>query len=145
MTVRCFRPSTVAILFSLLLPGFATLPRVQAQSSGSPLGAAGAVWGGEHVRLEVTPEGAMLEFDCASGMIAKPVQMNADGKFNVTGTFTGERPGPVMRDGPTPTPSTYSGSIQGSTMNLTITGRQGESLGDYVLVRGQPGRVVRCK
>jgi len=136
---------SVTILTLLLLTGLATLPRTQAQASGPAFGATGTVWGGQHVELEVTPEGAMLEFDCASGSISKPVQLDAKGNFKVSGSFTRERPGPVMRDGPPPAAATYSGSIQGGSMKMTITGGEGESLGEYVLVQGKSGRVMKCK
>ena len=119
----------------------------QAQTNSSALGAAGSVWGGDHVKLEVTAEGATLDFDCASGTIAGPLTADAQGKFTVKGTFTRERPGPVMRDNPnTAAAATYSGTITGNTMRLNITaGSQNDSMGDYVLVRGQPGKVFKCK
>jgi|SRR5271166_4066683 len=120
---------------------------VQAQTNSSALGATGSVWGGDHVKLEVTAEGATLDFDCASGAISTPLTADAQGNFKVKGTFTRERPGPVMRDNPnTAAAATYSGTITGNTMRLNITtGPQNESMGDYVLVRGQPGKVFKCK
>jgi len=119
----------------------------QAQTNSSALGATGSVWGGDHVKLEVTAEGATLDFDCASGTIAGPLTADAQGKFTVKGTFTRERPGPVMRDNPnTAAAATYSGTITGNTMRLNITaGPQNGSAGDYVLTRGQPGKVFKCK
>jgi hypothetical protein len=122
------------------------VPSLHAQSRTSALGADGTIWGGDHVQLEVTTEGATLEFDCASGSISKPLQVDAQGNFKVTGSFTREHPGPVMRDGPAPSPAAYSGSIQGSTMKLTVmSGAKGENMGDYLLVRGKAGRVVKCR
>ncbi len=120
---------------------------LHAQASGKALGATGTVWGGQHVALELTAEGATLEFDCASGTIALPLTVDAQGNFKVKGTFTRERPGPVMRDNPnTAANATYTGTITGNTMRLSITtGSQNESIGDYVLVRGQPGKVFKCK
>ena len=94
----------------------------------------------------MTAEGATLEFDCASGTITKPVQLDAQGNFKITGTFIREHPGPVMRDGPPPAPATYTGSIQNGTMKLSIaSGPQNESQGEYVLVQGKPGRVMKCR
>lgn len=136
-------PATVIILLGLLIAG---IPDAKAQSGSSKLGATGTVWGGQHVKLEVTLEGATLEFDCASGTITRPLQLDAQGNFKTTGTFIREYPGPVMRDGPPPAPATYSGSIQNGTMKLSITsGPQNESQGEYVLVQGKPGRVMKCK
>jgi hypothetical protein len=146
MKKTCFLMPTVITAALLLLPALAGLPRLQAQSHSAALGAVGTVWGGQHVALEVTPEGATLEFDCASGTITKPLQVDAQGNFKVTGTFLQEHPGPVMRDSPPPAPATFSGSIQNGTMKLSITsGTQDESRGEYVLTQGKSGRVFKCK
>ena len=119
---------------------------VNAQTSAYALGSIGTTWGGEHVRLQVTTDGATLDFDCASGTITKPLQVDAQGNFKTTGMFTRERGGPVMRDGNQAAAAVYSGSIQNGTMKLTVTsGPQSESQGDYVLVQGKPGHVVKCR
>ena len=146
MTKLKFRTPTVVALTLLLVFVFAGLPSLDAQSSGSALGAIGTVWGGQHVEIEVTPEGATLEFDCATGTISKPLQLDAQGNFKIAGTFTQEHPGPVMRDGNAAAAAIYFGSIHNGTMKLTITsGPQDHSRGEYVLVQGKQGRVVRCK
>jgi hypothetical protein len=96
--------------------------------------------------MEVTKDGATLEFDCATGTITEPLAADAQGKFKVSGTFTREGPGPTRREGNPAQPATYSGSIEGDTMHLQIVaGADKESMGDYVLVRGKPGRLMRCK
>src|SRR5271165_4278052 len=88
------------------------IPPLHAQSLGPP----GTNWGGEHIRLEVTENGATVEFDCASGSISKRLVTSANGNFKVQGTFTRERPGPVMRDNPNVTSAAmYSGTITGDT------------------------------
>jgi len=138
--------ATVTIILGLLTAEILGPPIATAQSGPSALGATGTFWGGQHVELEVTAEGATLEFDCASGTITKPVQLDAQGNFKITGTFIREHPGPVMRDGPPPAPATYTGSIQNGTMKLSIaSGPQNESQGEYVLVQGKPGRVMKCR
>lgn len=104
------------------------------------------IWGGQHVELEFTKDGGTLEFDCATGTITKPLAVDAHGKFRVSGTFTRERPGPTMRDGNPAASATYSGSVEGDTMHLTVVaGQNKESMGEYVLVRGQPGHVMKCR
>ena len=55
------------------------------------------VWGGQHVRITMNATGAEIEFDCASGTIAAPLKVDAQGKFQADGTYTREHPGPVMK------------------------------------------------
>ena len=113
---------------------------------GNPADETGIVWGGQHIEMELTKDGGTLNFDCATGTITKPLEVDAQGKFRVSGTFTRERPGPTMRDGNPAVVATYSGSIDGTTMHLHIvSGSDKEVVGDYVLVRGQPGRVMKCR
>ena len=120
-------------------------PSGQAQPSRSVLGPVGTVWGGDHLRLEVTADGANLEFDCASGAITAPLSIDPQGKFRATGMFTRERPGPVMRDSPGASQATYTGTVQGDTMHLVVASGSAEPYGEYVLTRGKSGRVVKCR
>ncbi len=135
----------VLATIALALVGALSL-NLQAQTSPKSLGPTGTIWGGEHVELEVTPEGATLDFDCARGTIFLPLTADAQGNFKVKGTFTRERPGPVMRDGNPSAAATYSGTLTGDTLRLTIAaGSQSEGMGEYLLKRGQPGQVMKCK
>src|SRR5712691_4976651 len=78
------------------------------------------VWGGDHVRMEVTSSGAELEFDCATGRITEAVP-ETEGTFSLKGTFTPERGGPT-RDGQTSrtVDANYSGTIKNDTMSLRV-------------------------
>jgi hypothetical protein len=117
-----------------------------AQSKQVVLGPAGTLWGGQHVSLEVTEDGAQLEFDCANGTLPKALAIDNKGNFTTKGQFTREHPGPVMRDGNQTAEATYSGTLAGNTLHLhVVAGPQNDSVGDYVLVRDQPGRVMKCK
>lgn len=146
MMLRKFASALVCIALPISLIGMATNASAQTQSSTAEMGAPGTVWGTAHLKLEVTAEGANLDFDCASGTIPNPVAIDAAGDFRLKGTFTRERPGPVMRDGNTAAVAIYAGSIKGDTMLLTITaGALNESVGEYVLVRGKHGRVIKCR
>jgi hypothetical protein len=135
-------------LLTLLLFTYATLcGTLSAQTTASPAGAAGTIWGGEHIHLQITTDGGIVEFDCASGTITNPVRVDAQGQFRLTGMFTREQPGPVRKDQtPTTTAATYSGDIVGDTMRLSIrTGPQNEAVGEYVLTRASAGHVVKCR
>jgi hypothetical protein len=104
------------------------------------------VWGGDHVRMEVTSSGAELEFDCATGTITEAVP-GAEGTFSLKGTFTPERGGPT-RDGETSrtVDANYSGTIKNDTMTLRVvlSGNDREAT-QYILVKGRDGRLMKCR
>jgi hypothetical protein len=105
------------------------------------------VWGGSHVSMKVTPQGATLEFDCAHGSLLEAIKPNAKGEFAARGTYTPERGGPIMRDNPPrDLPATYQGSVDGDTMRLEIMlGDKNQGPEPFVLTRGKAGRVVKCR
>lgn len=104
------------------------------------------VWGGEHVQLELTKAGGKLQFDCATGTIARPLTVDSQGRFRAGGTYTRETPGPTTREGNAAANATYSGSIVGGTMRLHIVaGTNKEVVGDFGLIRGESGRVIKCR
>ena len=105
------------------------------------------VWGGHHVSMRVTPQGATLEFDCAHGNMLEPIKANAKGEFTVRGTYTPERGGPISRDSPPrDLPATYTGSIDGDTMRLEIMlAEKDQAPEPFTLTRGKVGRLVKCR
>jgi len=104
------------------------------------------VWGGEHIQLKLTKDGGTVQFDCATGTITKPLTVNAQGNFRANGTYTRENPGPITGEGNPAANATYSGSIVGGAMRLHIVaGANKEVVGDFGLVRGESGRVVKCR
>ncbi|HVP55508.1 MAG TPA: hypothetical protein VMU45_10980 [Candidatus Eisenbacteria bacterium] len=146
MSLRIWVVSCILLVLLVALAHSQNTSTAPTQAAGFALGPAGTVWGGQHLKLEVTAEGVNLDFDCATGTIAKAVTVDALGKFQVNGALTREHGGPVMRDGNPSAPATYSGAIQGDTLHLVVTsGPSQEPYGEYVLVRGKPGRVLKCK
>ena len=105
------------------------------------------IWGGPHVRLVVTSAGAEVEFDCAHGEIKAPLKENAQGRFDLPGTFVRERGGPVRSDETESVEAVrYSGRIEGDKMTLTITlANNNQKLDDFSLTRGSQGRLWKCK
>src|SRR5262245_10002217 len=105
------------------------------------------VWGGEHIRLEATSQNATIEYDCAHGTIDGPLLVDSHGKFKVKGTHVREHGGPI-RSGESGDahPALYSGSTNGKQMTLTVAlSDTKESLGTFTLIRGQEGRLWKCK
>jgi hypothetical protein len=104
-------------------------------------------WGGEHVRLEVTENGAEIEFDCAHGSAETPIRLDAQGRFAVGGAFVRETPGPI-RVGfePKARPASYWGAVHGKTMTLHVRLTDSdETVGTYTLELGSPGRIRKCR
>ena len=52
-------------------------------------------WGGTHINMNVDEHSAAIEYDCATGEINGPLKVDGEGKFQLPGTFTPERGGPV--------------------------------------------------
>lgn len=103
-------------------------------------------WGGDHISLEVAGNGATLDFDCASGTINGPMNVDGNGNFDVGGTFLREHPGPIrMGEDNGGKPARYSGHTDGNTMTLSVTlSGSSESLGTFSLRLGAPSRVRKC-
>jgi hypothetical protein len=101
------------------------------------------VWGGDHVTMNVTDGGAQLEFDCASGEISEPLNVDAAGDFDVRGKYAGEHPGPT-RDEDTSTPVRYRGHIDHDSLDLTIM-HEKETVGTFTLTRGRETILRKCR
>src|SRR5258706_15995712 len=53
------------------------------------------VWGGDHIRAEVTEGGAQIEFDCAHGTIEQPIVLKSKDGFDVHGKYPPQHCGPA--------------------------------------------------
>src|SRR5437016_8340462 len=65
---------TAGILYSTSLPAQANAPE------NAKMNVVGT-WGGEHVILDVSKNGAVLEFDCAHGQIDQPLILDKKGRL----------------------------------------------------------------
>ena len=103
------------------------------------------MWGGQHISMKVGAKSATIEYDCANGVIDGPLVIDANGHFNLRGTHRTERGGPIRADeSRTGQPATYTGSIDGDKMTLTL------KLDDlepetFTLEKGKEGELVKCK
>lgn len=105
------------------------------------------VWGGEHIRFEVTERGANVEYDCAHGTVEGKIVVDSRGRFNVTGTHFEEHGGPIRADeSQAGYPVRLSGRVGGSLMKLTVT-RAGtrKVIGVFTLARDQEAGLVKCR
>jgi len=103
-------------------------------------------WGGDHVSLTVSAASTHVEFDCAHGDTPSPLTLDDRDAFKASGTFVREHGGPIIVGQlPDSHPAVYSGSVTANTMALTVELTDtGEAVGLFTLVRGTPGRVVKC-
>ena len=104
------------------------------------------MWGGQHVRLEVSSSGANIEYDCAHGTIDQRMTLDSGGYFDVRGTHVTERGGPV-REGERldALAARYTGRIQGETMTITVMLIDSkESAGTFTLGYGKTPRLRKC-
>ena len=104
-------------------------------------------WGGAHLRMNVSSDSAALEFDCAHGEITAPFVLNGEGRFDLPGMYTREGPGPIrMGREPSARPARYAGRVEGARMTLSVRLEGSDKpLGDYILTRGDEGRIVKCR
>jgi hypothetical protein len=104
-------------------------------------------WGGPGVGLQVSTEGARVDFDCAHGTISPPLRIDETGRFRLPGLFVPERPGPARQgraeDG---VPALYTGSTDGKTMSLTVSEQDSDrTFGTYSLTLDTTPRLRRCQ
>ena len=130
---------TVLLLLLCISPSGAKPRRMQRMQPG--------IWGSDHISLEVSKDSARVEYDCARGTINGPLTLDRRGRFNLSGTHIREHGGPVrIMERPKSQPARYTGTTDGRTMSLTVTlPETNEVIGTFVLVRGNSGRVYKCR
>ncbi len=103
-------------------------------------------WGGLHIRIEVGPSSATIDYDCANGTINGPLTVDRKGHFTWRGSHNREHGGPIRIDEQSNSrPAIYSGWIKDDTMTLTVKVAGTDEAESYTLNRGSAGRVFKCK
>jgi hypothetical protein len=104
-------------------------------------------WGGLHLSMSVTSQGASVEFDCAHGQIAEPLRLDAQNGFAARGTYVQEHPGPVLSGAaPNSQAALYTGTITGMQMTIAVKLLDtNQEIGTFVVGRGQPPRLFKCR
>jgi hypothetical protein len=133
----------------VLLSQLGTMRFKQEYPNGDPDPGAVAIvqvgwWGGNQATLDVQATRAHIELPCAHADIAG-VLVTRDGKIDMGGTFVQEHGGPAA-GGDLPTrPARFTGTVSGTTLTLTITLTDDNSVvGTYKVTLGDQGRVVKC-
>ena len=96
--------------------------------------------------MEVTDAGAAMTYDCAHGTIEQRIEFDSEGRFEVQGTHTRERGGPVRSDeAPDRHPARYTGRVAGKIMTLVVTLTDTkETVGTFSLRFGERPELHRC-
>lgn len=102
-------------------------------------------WGGEHVGLDLSPAGGMLDYDCAAGRIEGPIVPRADGRFEARGSHTPGIGGPERVGEVRPSYAAhYAGAVRGGRMSLQVRVANGALIGPLTLRRGAQPMLMRC-
>ena len=105
------------------------------------------VWGGRHIRFEVTQSGASVEYDCAHETVEGRIIVDRFGRFSVRGTHYEEHGGPV-RAGETEEsyPVRLTGRVGGSLMKLTVKRADtNRTVGTFNLTRDREAELFKCR
>jgi hypothetical protein len=128
-----------------LSSSFKAQERPSESVTAEPVDLAGK-WGGLHLAMSVTTKGATLEFDCAHGQLDKLLPRNVR-RFALRGTYVQEHGGPLRKGEVSNSQAAlYTGAVKGNQMTISVrlldTGQQ---IGTFVVTRGEPARLVKCK
>jgi hypothetical protein len=115
----------------------------EVRRKGLPVG----LWGGEHISVEVTEQGATVEYDCAHATIEQRIVLDRRGRFDVSGTQVQERGGPVRQNEQlTSYPVRFAGQVNGKRMKLTVrNSATKELIGTFTLVHGAEPKLRKCR
>jgi hypothetical protein len=96
--------------------------------------------------MSVGEAGALLEFDCAHGMVDEALVLDDHGRFEAKGRFVPEHGGPTRKDETEGAlAALYRGSTEGTSLVLEIAPVQGPPLGPFHLTLGGRARLVKCR
>ena len=94
----------------------------------------------------VSSTGALLEYDCASGKIDRPIVLDANGGFSTPGSYVPEHGGPRRGEDASASRARYAGRVRGGRMRLTVTLEQSKTpLGVFTLTHGDDPLLTKCR
>jgi hypothetical protein len=80
-------------------------------------GLAPGTWGGDNAGVLVSDSVAHVHVGCTNGDFPRPPQLDAQGRFSVTGSYQ-LRAYPVQRD--PPVPAVLNGTVSGGMLTFTV-------------------------
>lgn len=102
-------------------------------------------WAGNQMIINVTDDGATLDFVCANGFIKEPLVLDSGGRLDVAGVYVQERVGPVRLGEDGSQSARYTGKVDGQTLTLSIKlNESGETIGPLTFNFGKKTRIVKC-
>jgi len=115
----------------------------EARTKRLPVG----LWGGEHISVQVTEQGATIEYDCAHATINQRITLDRRGRFDVSGMQVQEHGGPVRQnEQSTGYPARFAGQVNGKTMKLSVRNSATKELvGTFTLVYGSEPKIRKCR
>jgi hypothetical protein len=140
-----FNKALIAVPLGILFSGFGLIPAASSAFRGQPLPQ--GLWGGEHIRMEVTAEQTKIEYDCAHATVSSRIVLDPRGRFVVKGTYFEEHGGP-SRQGEEGHgyPVQFRGTVKRKDMKLTVTRTDTQQLiGTYSLTHGREAELVKCR
>lgn len=134
-----------SIGLSSLLFGILLAAPFYSAARGQPL--AEGLWGGEHIRMEVTAAETKIEFDCAHATISSKVLIDSRGRFVAKGIYFEERGGPVRQGQEGHGYAVqFRGTVKRKMMTLTVTRTDtNELIGAFSLAHGREPELVKCR
>ena len=138
----------IAACAGLFCAGQMTASRPAQSGPAAPAKAVpNGVWGGEHIRMEVSDDGAEIEFDCARGTISQRLDLDDSGRFHVQGTYMAQTPAPAAVYGgfsASGVKATYTGTLSGSSLRLEVFIEGQDTPRTFELAQGDQGQLTKC-
>jgi hypothetical protein len=103
-------------------------------------------WGGDQLQLVIDAKGGHIEAGCASGEIAGPIKLTADGSFVALGTFQVHQGGPQRADevAATAPAARFRGEVKAGSMRLEVLPAGATAPEVFNLRAGTRIKLIRC-
>lgn len=107
-----------------------------------PLTEVAGTWGGDNAGLIVSDTVAHIHIGCTLGYARTPLRLNADGRFETTGTYNVDAY-PVDRG--TIHPAAFTGQVKGNSLSLSVVlTDNGRQLGPVTLIYKREPKMGPC-